>query len=74
MFENVQKTAGGKTVTFGLILLVGGHAIQEQRIRPGEFVMRILFSEFTTVAEKKIESVMVEPAVSSQTLGLVVSC
>lgn len=33
-------------------------------IRPGEFVMRTLFAEFTVQAEKKIESVMVDPPVS----------
>lgn len=36
----------------------------EYRIRPGEFVMRVLFAEFTSQAEKKIESVMTEPPVS----------
>jgi len=36
----------------------------ESRIRPGEFVMRVLFAEFTSQAEKKIESVMLEPPVS----------
>lgn len=30
-------------------------------IRPGEFVMRTLFSDFTIQAEKKIEAVMGEP-------------
>ena len=35
----------------------------ESRIRPGEFVMRVLFAEFTSQAEKKIESVMLEPPV-----------
>ncbi|XP_076272167.1 microtubule binding protein furry isoform X2 [Rhynchophorus ferrugineus] len=30
-------------------------------IRPGEFVMRNLFQEFTILAEKKIENVMTEP-------------
>jgi hypothetical protein len=37
--------------------------MHEQRIRPGEFVMRVLFSEFTAEAEKKIELVMSEPSV-----------
>lgn len=42
-------------------------AIQElaiSKIRPGEFVMRVLFAEFTAYAEKKIEAVMLEPVVS----------
>ncbi|KAF0292915.1 Protein furry [Amphibalanus amphitrite] len=30
-------------------------------LRPGEFVMRTLFAEFTVQAERKIESVMMEP-------------
>lgn len=29
-------------------------------LRPGEFVMRSLFADFTTQAEKKIEAVMTE--------------
>lgn len=32
-------------------------------IRPGEFVMRTLFAEFTVQAEKKMEAVMAEPLV-----------
>lgn len=32
-------------------------------LRPGEFVMRNLFADFTVLAEKKIESVMTEPQV-----------
>jgi len=32
-------------------------------IRPGEFVMRTLFAEFTVQAEKKIEAVMADPPV-----------
>lgn len=35
----------------------------DHKLRPGEFVMRILFSEFTAQAEKKIEMVMTEPPV-----------
>lgn len=37
-------------------------------IRPGEFVMRTLFAEFTIQAEKKIESVMADPPVCFQYL------
>lgn len=37
-------------------------------IRPGEFVMRTLFAEFTIQAEKKIESVMADPPVCIQDL------
>lgn len=34
---------------------------QEPVNRPGEYVMRSLFSDFTVLAEKKIEAVMGEP-------------
>jgi hypothetical protein len=40
-------------------------ALFDHRLRPGEYVMRILVSEFTAQAEKKIEMVMAEPPVSS---------
>ena len=30
-------------------------------IRPGEYVMRTLFADFTIQAEKKMETVMAEP-------------
>lgn len=33
----------------------------EGEVRPGEFVMRSLFQEFTILAERKIEAVMTEP-------------
>ncbi|CAH2001764.1 unnamed protein product [Acanthoscelides obtectus] len=36
-----------------------GHIADD--IRPGEFVMRSLFADFTVLAEKKIENVMTEP-------------
>ncbi|XP_050300806.1 protein furry isoform X2 [Anthonomus grandis grandis] len=41
------------------LLLMGQSA--EGEVRPGEFVMRSLFQEFTILAEKKIENVMTEP-------------
>ena len=34
-------------------------------LRPGEFVMRTLFAEFTVQAERKIETVMMEPLVGA---------
>lgn len=34
-------------------------------IKPGEFVMRSLFADFTIQAERKIEAVMSEPLVSN---------
>ena len=39
-------------------------ALFDHRLRPGEYVMRILLAEFTAQAEKKIEMVMAEPPVS----------
>lgn len=33
-------------------------------LRPGEYVMRLLFTEFTVQAERKMEAVMAEPLVS----------
>lgn len=35
-------------------------------LRPGEFVMRTLFAEFTVMADKKIEAVMQDPLVRHQ--------
>lgn len=32
-------------------------------LRPGEYVMRLLFTEFTVQAERKMEAVMAEPQV-----------
>lgn len=37
-------------------------------MRPGEFVMRLLFTEFTVQAERKMEVVMAEPLVCSTLL------
>ena len=34
-------------------------------VTPGEFVLRTLFSEFTVLAEKKIETILGEPLVSN---------
>lgn len=36
----------------------------DSEIRPGEFVMRLLFTEFTRQAERKMEAVMAEPLVT----------
>lgn len=35
----------------------------EPDLRPGEYVMRLLFTEFTVQAERKMEAVMAEPLV-----------
>ncbi|XP_066250595.1 protein furry isoform X1 [Euwallacea similis] len=41
-----------------LLMLEQNHELE---VRPGEFIMRSLFQEFTLLVEKKIESVMAEP-------------
>lgn len=38
-------------------------------LRPGEYVMRLLFTEFTVQAERKMEAVMAEPPVSRVSLS-----
>lgn len=35
----------------------------DSELRPGELVMRLLFTEFTVQAERKMEAVMAEPLV-----------
>ncbi|RVE51056.1 hypothetical protein evm_004347 [Chilo suppressalis] len=52
--------------TRGLMLPWGPHKgsmmpLPESDLRPGEFVMRLLFTEFTVQAERKMEVVMSEP-------------
>lgn len=52
--------------TRGSMLPWGAHkgpvsVSQDLDLRPGEFVMRLLFTEFTVQAERKMESVMAEP-------------
>lgn len=37
----------------------------DSELRPGEFTMRLLFTEFTLQAERKMEAVMAEPLVSN---------
>lgn len=40
-------------------------------VRPGEFVMRSLFTEFCQQAERKIESVLCEPPVSAGRISII---
>ncbi|XP_030039716.1 protein furry isoform X2 [Manduca sexta] len=52
--------------TRGSMLPWGSHkgpvvASTDSDLRPGEFVMRLLFTEFTVQAERKMEAVMAEP-------------
>lgn len=61
----------GPAVPRGIVLPWGAQkersihsgSIMELDIRPGEFVMRNLFADFTVLAEKKIELVLSEPQV-----------
>ncbi|CAB3258872.1 unnamed protein product [Arctia plantaginis] len=64
------RTVGTSVTTFvstrGSMLPWGAHkgpvmAAPDSDLRPGEFVMRLLFTEFTVQAERKMESVMAEP-------------
>ncbi|XP_075990401.1 microtubule binding protein furry isoform X7 [Anticarsia gemmatalis] len=64
------RTAGSNVTTFvssrGSMLPWGPHkgpvmAPADSDLRPGEFVMRLLFTEFTVQAERKMEAVMAEP-------------
>ena len=41
-----------------------GNMSQNDDINPGEFVLRALFTEFTVLAERKIERLLKEPLVS----------
>ncbi|XP_035429340.2 protein furry isoform X5 [Spodoptera frugiperda] len=55
----------GYVNTRGSMLPWGGHKgpvpPADNDLRPGEFVMRLLFTEFTVQAERKMEAVMAEP-------------
>ena len=42
---------------------------QYDEINPGEFVLRALFTEFTVLAERKIDRLLKESLVSCNTLG-----
>lgn len=66
-------SGGGMTGGASTLLPWGAHKERAQfpatvhidtDLRPGEFVMRTLFAEFTVMAERKIECVMQEPLVS----------
>lgn len=45
----------------------------ELDIRPGEFIMRNLFADFTVLAEKKIEFVITEPQVKFSNLANIIN-
>ncbi|XP_069960081.1 protein furry isoform X3 [Cherax quadricarinatus] len=69
--ENGGGGGGGSTGSHGSTLLPWGARKERAQfpatvhidtdLRPGEFVMRTLFAEYTVMAEKKIETVMQEP-------------
>lgn len=65
-WRNVGSTVGVTPfVPKGSMLPWGGHKgpvpPADSDLRPGEFVMRLLFTEFTVQAERKMEAVMAEP-------------
>lgn len=69
--ENSCSGGGGSIGSHGSTLLPWGARKERAQfpatvhvdtdLRPGEFVMRTLFAEYTVMAEKKIENVMQEP-------------
>uniref|UniRef100_A0A2A4K175 Cell morphogenesis protein N-terminal domain-containing protein n=1 Tax=Heliothis virescens TaxID=7102 RepID=A0A2A4K175_HELVI len=65
-WRNVGASVGVTPfVPKGSMLPWGGHKgpvpPADSDLRPGEFVMRLLFTEFTVQAERKMEAVMAEP-------------
>ena len=56
---------GPPAVTSSAIEVGTIEVIRTQEINPGEYVLRTLFSEFTILAEKKIDRLMKESFVSS---------
>lgn len=71
LFTGVEPKILGPALNRGIVLPWGAQkerslhcgSTMELDIRPGEFVMRNLFADFTVLAEKKIESVLSEPQV-----------
>lgn len=63
--ETVVALNRGMLLPWGAQKERSSHSGQiDMEIRPGEFVMRNLFADFTVLAEKKIEFVMTEPQVT----------
>ncbi|CAG4984451.1 unnamed protein product [Parnassius apollo] len=65
-WRNVGNSLVSIISTRGSMLPWGPHkgpviASTDSDLRPGEFVMRLLFTEFTVQAERKMEAVMAEP-------------
>ncbi|XP_059059814.1 protein furry [Achroia grisella] len=65
-WRNVGSTVSSFVSTRGSMLPWGAHKgpvmpPSDTDLRPGEFVMRLLFTEFTVQAERKMEAVMAEP-------------
>lgn len=68
MFNNFFLESNSSRVSAITVVLPWGaqketvkpQQIGDMDLRPGEFVMRTLFAEFTTQAEKKMEAVMTE--------------
>ncbi|XP_061707570.1 protein furry isoform X3 [Cydia pomonella] len=65
-WRSVGNTVSSLVSTRGSMLPWGSHKgpvmlPPDSDLRPGEFVMRLLFTEFTVQAERKMEAVMAEP-------------
>ncbi|XP_073949446.1 microtubule binding protein furry isoform X3 [Choristoneura fumiferana] len=65
-WRSVGNTVSSLVSTRGAMLPWGSHKgpimlPPDSDLRPGEFVMRLLFTEFTVQAERKMEAVMAEP-------------
>lgn len=71
VFAGIETKILGPALNRGIVLPWGAQkerylhpgSTMELDIRPGEFVMRNLFADFTVLAEKKIELVLSEPQV-----------
>ncbi|KAJ2954554.1 hypothetical protein O0L34_g2838 [Tuta absoluta] len=65
-WRSIGNTSSSYVSTRGSMLPWGSHKgpvipPPDSELRPGEFVMRLLFTEFTVQAERKMEAVMAEP-------------
>ncbi|XP_049885792.1 protein furry isoform X3 [Pectinophora gossypiella] len=65
-WRSIGNTSSSLVSTRGSMLPWGSHKGPvvpplDSELRPGEYVMRLLFTEFTVQAERKMEAVMAEP-------------
>lgn len=66
-FKNFSESNSSRVSIVTIVLPWGAQKetikpqqVEEMDLRPGEYVMRSLFADFTTQAEKKMEAVMTE--------------